>query len=316
MAATFPPPILRRLRRVPDGTVAVLCYHTLGTDDQGPDVWTALRIRDFRAQIKLLRRWFDVVDMDTAFGQAQVRTQGKPLAVVTFDDGDIGLYRHLIPFLAQDQVPVTVYVATSQIQTGVPYWFDRVMNALQAPIAIDLTLDELGKWRFGVQSGAARWQLLGPLLETMKTLVPERRALLTEKIEAQAGRGAEQRAALGPMSVAQLQALAACPGVTIGAHSHCHNLLDQIPMKQARESVLTSRALLQEWTGQDVRHFAYPNGNHNAALRGMLRDAGFATAVALDNGLALPGGDAFALSRIAVGRHDPMWRIKLRLAGL
>lgn len=318
MAATLPLQVLRRLRGVPDGAVTVLCYHTLGADDQGPDAWTALRAGDFRAQIALLRRWFDIVDMDEAFGDRRRDggAGGKPLAVVTFDDGDIGLYRHLIPLLEEMRIPVTVYIATGQIESGVPYWFDCVMNALQAPIAVELALDELGIWRFGKQTGAARWLVLGSLLEALKTLTPERRAEMADRIVAQVGGGAGQGERLGPMSVTQVQALAACPGVTIGAHSHCHNLLHQIPLQSARESVLTSRALLQGWTGQAVRHFAYPNGNHDAALRGMLRAEGFASAVAMDNGLALPKDDAFALSRIAVGRYDTQWRIKLRLAGL
>lgn len=316
MAATVPLQVLRRLRAVPEGTVTVLCYHTLSADDQGPDAWTALRIGDFRTQIAFLRRWFDIVDLDTAFGETRIRAGGKPLAVVTFDDGDVGLYQHLIPFLAADPIPVTVYVATSQIESGTPYWFDQVMNALQAPVAVTLTLDELGTWQFGTESGAARWQVLGALLEAMKTLSPARRADLTARIVAQSDDRAGQGPRLGPMSVTQVQALASCPGVTIGAHSHCHNLLDQIPLDEARTSVLTSRRLLQDWTGQDVRHFAYPNGNHDAALRAMLRDEGFSTAVALDNGLAQPGADMFALSRIAVGRHDPFWRIRMRLAGI
>ena len=46
LAAALPLPIQRRLRGVPDGAVTVLCYHTLGADDQGPDAWTALRIDD------------------------------------------------------------------------------------------------------------------------------------------------------------------------------------------------------------------------------------------------------------------------------
>jgi peptidoglycan/xylan/chitin deacetylase (PgdA/CDA1 family) len=116
------------------------------------------------------------------------------------------------------------------------------------------------------------------------------------------------------MSVTQLQALAAHPCVTIGAHSHCHNLLDQIPIKRAQDSIATSRRFLRDWTGQQIAHFAYPNGNHLPELCNAVREEGFSSAVALDNGLARPGSDVFALPRIGVGRDDPLWRIKLRLA--
>jgi peptidoglycan/xylan/chitin deacetylase (PgdA/CDA1 family) len=314
-ASIAPLPVLRRMRAVPEGTVTVLCYHTLGADQGGPDAWTALRLRDFRAQVDLLERHYQIVAMDRAVARmAQADRAGdKPLAVITFDDGDIGLFTHLIPFLRERPVPVTIYIATAQIKSGEPYWFDRVMNALQAPQAVTLVLDDLGTWRFEAQGGAARWHVLGALLEALKTLAPDQRQTCVAQILAQV---ADHDRVLGPMTVAQLQALAALPDVVIGAHSHCHNLLDQIPAEQARDSIQTSRQLLQAWTGQPINHFAYPNGNHSPALRAMTQEMGFASAVALDNGLAQPGSDMFALPRIGVGRYDPLWRVKLRLAGL
>ena len=321
--AGMPLSLLRGARGVPAGTVTVLCYHTLAADQGGPDVWTALRVSDFRAQLDLIERHYRIVDMDTALSRmAQPGgAGGRPLAVITFDDGDIGLFRHLIPLLQERAVPVTVYVATAQIESGQPYWFDRVMNALEAPQAVTLMLEDLGEWRLNPEGGAARWRILGALLEALKTLPPDLREDCAARIVAQAadqgaGQGVLPEARLGPMSLRQVQALATCPGVSIGAHSHCHNLLDQIPLGQAQESILTSRRLLREWTGQPVKHFAYPNGNHSPALREAIREAGFASAVALDNGLARPGCDLFAIPRIGVGRHDPLWRVKLRLAGL
>lgn len=315
VASTAPLSVLRRMRAVPEGTVTVLCYHTLGADQGGPDAWTALRLRDFRAQLDLLERHYRIVDMDSAVSRmAQAdRAGGKPLAVITFDDGDIGLFTHLIPFLRERPVPVTIYIATAQIESGEPYWFDRVMNALQAPQAVTLVLDDLGVWRFEAQGGVARWHVLGALLEALKTLAPDQRQTCVAQILAQV---ADHDTVLGPMTVPQLQALAAMPDVVIGAHSHCHNLLDQIPPEQARDSIQTSRRLLQEWTGQPIKHFAYPNGNHSPALRAITQEIGFTSAVALDNGLAQPGSDIFALPRIGVGRYDPLWRVKLRLAGL
>ena len=52
----------------------------------------------------------------------------------------------------------------------------------------------LGTWQFGTESGAARWQVLGALLEAMKTLSPARRADLTARIVAQS----DDRAGQGP----------------------------------------------------------------------------------------------------------------------
>ena len=63
--------------------------------------------------------------------------------MLTFDDGEVGLHTHLLPFVEQEQVPVTVYVATGQIETGQPYWFDRVMNAMQGDGVTSVTMKSL-----------------------------------------------------------------------------------------------------------------------------------------------------------------------------
>jgi len=156
--------------------------------------------------------------------------------------------------------------------------------------------------------------VLRQVLQALKEADPADREALADQVAALGSEPPEP--ALGPMSSAELAALAATPGVTIGAHSHGHELLDQIPADTARDSVARSRALLRDWTGQPVNHFAFPNGNHTARLRDMVRDLGFSSATILENRTAPRGCDPFALPRISVGRYDSAARLRLRLVGL
>lgn len=292
------------------GPVTLLCYHTLGPGEGGPDAWTVLRTGDFRAQLAILREAYDIVDLDTALA-AGPGPAGRPRAVLTFDDGEAGLHRHLLPLLEVERVPVTVYVATRQIETGQPYWFDRLMGALQGPRTVDLRQERLGLWTLPAAPGAARWLALSGLLETLKRTDPLRREALTERILADHP-PVPGRPSPGPMTRAELAELAASPWVTIGAHSHCHSLLDQIPPAEARESMAQSRALLEGWTGRKVAHFAWPNGNHTPELRRIAAELGFRSATAL-GGLWRRGADPFALPRLAIGRYDDAARFRLRL---
>lgn len=307
MTRPLPYRLLHR-RTLAKRPLTVLCYHTLSADQGGPDAWTALRVSDFRAQILELRKTYDIVSLDTALRS----DADKPRAVLTFDDGDRGLYEHLLPVLEEDPIPVTLYIATGQIEEAKPYWFDRVMNACRGPGQLEIDLGHVGQWVLEGE-GEARWLVQSDLHDTLKSVDPRMREDLTDRIAALAP--ALPGSTLGPMSVEQLQGLAALPHVTIGAHSHCHNLLDQIPLDQARASLVRNRALLEDWTGRAIDHFAYPNGNHNAALRTLMPELGFASACALDNALAFPGADPYALSRLAIGRYDDMARLKLKLAG-
>lgn len=312
------PPVLAalRARALRQRPVTVLCYHTLGADTGGPDAATVLRAGDFRAHLAVLRETYEIVDLDRALAEGPGRP-GRPRAVLTFDDGEAGLFRHLLPIVTAERVPVTVYVATGQIETGRPYWFDRVMTALQGPgpATVDLAAEGLGRWDLPAEPGALRWRVLGGLLERLKAVEPARRETLADAIVARHPPPAGAPA-IGPMSRAELAELARDPCVTIGAHSHCHNLLDQVPAPEAEASMARSRALLQDWTGQEVAHFAWPNGNHTQGLRQAAERLGFRSACALDNRLWHRGCDPFALSRLWIERYDTAGRFRLRLVGL
>ncbi|MFV0301838.1 MAG: polysaccharide deacetylase family protein [Paracoccus sp. (in: a-proteobacteria)] len=306
-------PWLRR-QALRDDPLTILCYHTLGPDGDDMDAWTVLQASAFRRQIALFRRDYDIVSLDRALDGPG---SDRPQMVLTFDDGDIGLYTHLLPILRTENLPVTAYIATGQIEEQRPYWFDRVMNALQGPGIRQIDLGEagLGRWSIGPDHGLPRCIAIGNLLEALKTVDPDRREAVVARVIDQAAPVTPPRHPVGPMSLAQLREFAACPGVTIAAHSHCHNLLDQIPPDQAAASIARSRRLLADWTGQEVRHFAYPNSNHNAALRAEMARQGFASATLLDNALTPRDQDRFALSRINVGRFGQINRLRLRLAG-
>lgn len=302
-------PILLK-RALKDQPLTILCYHTLSPDSGGINGWTALRQGDFRAQLADLQDNYDIVSLDEALEGGQ---GDRPRAVITFDDGDRGLYEYLLPVLQDTPVPVTLYIATEQFKTGRPFWFDRVVNALQG--AGDITLDGVGSWHLPGGDGKDHWAVLGPILNALKGLDPAIRDEAADAVAAQ-GRPVTGDETLGPMTLEQLQILGKTPGVTIGAHTHGHELLDQIPLESAQSSVAQSRALLQEWTGQKVRHFAFPNGNHTPELRAMIRDLGFASATILEERTAPKDRDPFALPRISIGRYDNRRRVRLRLAGL
>ncbi len=297
-------------RALKDQPLTILCYHTLGANTGGINGWTALREKDFRAQLADLRNAYEIVSFDEALKGGQC---ARPCAVITFDDGDVGLYTYLLPILKETGVPVTLYIATEQFETRRAFWFDRVVNALQG--AGQVTLDGVDTWDLPGGGGKDHWAALGPVLNALKGLDPALRDDAADQIAAQ-GQAPDSSETLGPMTLEQLQILGNTPGVTIGAHTHGHELLDQITPEAARESVAKSRALLQEWTGQEVRHFAFPNGNHTAPLRDMVRDLGFASATLLEDRLAPKDCDPFALPRVSVGRYDNQMRVRLRLAGL
>src|SRR5277367_566758 len=67
-------------------------------------------------------------------------------------------------------------------------------------------------------------------------------------------------------------------GHEIGAHSLTHPYLTRISLREAREQVFSSKKKLEDRYGAPIRHFCYPYGDWNPAVRDLVIGAGYETA--------------------------------------
>jgi peptidoglycan/xylan/chitin deacetylase (PgdA/CDA1 family) len=92
-------------------------------------------------------------------------------------------------------------------------------------------------------------------------------------------------------------------GHEIGSHTLTHPFLTRISPARAREEVLGSKKLLEDKFGVAVRHFCYPYGDWNPAVRDLVVEAGYATACTTEFGVNTGATPAFELRRITA-RHQ------------
>jgi glycosyltransferase involved in cell wall biosynthesis/peptidoglycan/xylan/chitin deacetylase (PgdA/CDA1 family) len=306
-------PVLNAMhRRISSNGVTVFMYHALGEDDDDVEAWQVVRRSDFQRQMEYLRRRYRVMSLDDALTHEAFRGSGeRPAAVLTFDDGNTGTVERLIPIVEREQLPITIYVATGHILNQEPYWFDRIVNALQGKhlVELDLRAHGLGTHRFGADRGAANWMRMQHLLTLVKHLPDRQCAAVAQDVERQVGK-ARGAPALLPLAIADVGHLGRHPLVTLGAHTHGHEVLTMLSLQEARQSIQRSVDLLDEWAGQRVRHFAYPGGFSNAALQAMLPEMGFATAMGGDAGVWTRHSPLYAIPRIGVGRYDSLHKFK------
>lgn len=97
-------------------------------------------------------------------------------------------------------------------------------------------------------------------------------------------------------------------GHSIGAHTVNHPHLTRIPIKEAREEIRASRAMLEDRFGVRIRHFCYPFGDWSPAVRDAVADAGFETACTTKPGLNCPKGDPLCLRRLTARHATRKWR--------
>jgi peptidoglycan/xylan/chitin deacetylase (PgdA/CDA1 family) len=108
-----------------------------------------------------------------------------------------------------------------------------------------------------------------------------------------------------PVTEEELRALAAAPGIEIGAHTIAHPLLTTLPPDEQRREVAGSRRRLEELTGRPVTTFSYPHGDVDAAVEGAVRKAGFALACSTEEGVVSRFTPRYRLPRLTVLDWDP-----------
>lgn len=307
MMAAKPIMSIRR-RRVARSGITVFMYHDVGPDRDDIDVWQIVRRSDFLRQVDYLRKHYQIVDLETALRAIDAPPSGKPMAVLTFDDGHRGNIDHLLPIVQQEDLPVTLYIATGHVESGQPYWFDRMVNHLQSnqPIELDLRRFGMGVLRFNDERGARNWARIQKLLVAIKSLPVDQCDPITDAIIAQLPQQGDP--AMAPLKPHEVKALSEIPQIIIGAHTDGHEVLTKLSIDAARETIRRSVHKLTEWTGRIPRHFAYPAGFHNMALQQLVSEMGFASAMSTETGIWRRHHSPYLIPRISVGRYDNMDR--------
>ncbi len=103
-------------------------------------------------------------------------------------------------------------------------------------------------------------------------------------------------------------------GLHIGSHTVSHPRLSELPEAHCRAELLTSRQLISEQLGRNVRHLAYPFGIFNARVKALAVEAGYQTACSVAIGFSVPADDLLALPRVPVLGSDSLfdfiWRLQ------
>lgn len=301
------------------GCIVVLTYHELGDDKDDIEAWTVIQKSRFVEQIEYLRRHFEVISLSEAVARMnQADENGVPAVVITFDDGDSGNHRILLPLIKSFALPVAIFVATKQLEEQAVFWFDRLINVVQGRgvLRFDLRDRGLSEYRVNHRHGPRNWNEIERLLADLKCLAPDVREETVEHIIRLTGEKPEDKAAqISPLSIVELKELGLSPFVTIGSHSHCHNILTQLSDEEVDRSVVRSKQLLESWTGKVVDCFAYPNGNYDERVARIVRGAGFKCALATEPRPWRRDDPLFAIPRISIGRYDSLEQFKIKLLG-
>jgi peptidoglycan/xylan/chitin deacetylase (PgdA/CDA1 family) len=293
-------------------------YHEVLPDRVDIPSWLIARESVFVEQIKWLREQFDVVDLDTALSHLSPDSRSPrstmPMAVITFDDGYAGNFEIVYPIMRSLSLPFTVYVASAPLHSGERFWHDDLSCALLSrgwrPLTIATSRGPM-HYRPRLGSASRRWSAVDLFLRSVKALPLAERCDIARNLN-----GRSLAPELRMLRPAELAAMSRDPLVTVGNHTHRHDLLDQLPIDEASRTIGEAQTALANVTGSTPRHFCYPNGNTSPATIELVRSSGFATAVTTTHGCWMDPGARFEIPRLSVGRFDSIGRFRQRAMDL
>lgn len=282
----------------------ILRYHSVAPAGSADYVSPGISLppERFEEHLRFLSGRYDLIDLEEVLRRAREGRpgRGRPGVALTFDDGYRDNLRHALPVLERWKAPATVYVVAEALAPGPTLWsvrLHRILTRSEPPNAscpLPVPLETGEAW---TREGAAR-----RLTRWLRARGPAEREELLEALARWLG--VDEGSGAEAMLDADELRLLARRGVSIGSHTCTHPLLTALARDEAREEIARSRTRLEEICGSEVLHFSYPNpgrgAHHDAAVRELVREAGYLSATTSDRGLAGADLDPLALRRIGV----------------
>ena len=301
--------------------VRVLMYHGISRDDESIDSWTLIPRSLFERQLRYLVKHFDVLSVYEA--QERIfsgnKNRGRPAVVITFDDGLKNNHSILLLLLNQYKVKATIFIATSSVENQEPFWFDKLKYLIQTrKLSGEINLKRYGLriYDFSNEERMKRWNSIFSFLTDLKRIDPcNRRTVYDYIFENSVMPISWEDTPFAPLTQQEAAELGSSPFVTIGSHSHCHNILTQIPLSEVETSVMKSLELLRCWTGKKVSCFSYPNGDYNSSILEVVAKLGISLAMAGREGFWGKETNPLTICRLNIGGYDSLQNFKARLSG-
>lgn len=294
----------------------VLTYHRIGAPDERPDLDPALvsaTPEQFERQVSHLSRNFDVVGLDRAIGalRGEADLPGRPV-LLTFDDAYRDFAEVAWPILRSHGLPATLFVPT-----GFPdrpersFWWDRLHRAFEAA-SPEHVRTALGRGPI-TEPRQHPGEAFGRLRTRLKDLPHADAMEEVDRLCRELGEAPPaESAVLGWDDLRKLQE----DGVTIGSHSRSHALLTRLPREEARSEIVGSGRDIARELGRPPDSFCYPAGYHDAEVRELVREAGYAAAFTTVSGHNRPGEtDPLRIRRTGITRRTSLPIFTLRLQG-
>jgi len=309
--------------------VIILYAHGVA-DCRQDSTWEPLRsyisTDSLKEQIGNISRSYSWVTLESAVKMIEGTIPVEPFSIaITFDDGYRNNKTNALSILSSRNIIPTFFIATAYSDNRKPFVFDRLDYAIQH-IRETVKL-ELKGTEFVFEPGGREAQrvVYAQLRAHGKETFDSDESFanffesLCEQIEAETGKSLTDVQSSDPWSATlsrdEILELAKSGSVVIGSHTVDHVRLDKVDAEICSGQLVESKKELEATTGRQCDQFCYPNGNVNAQVARLVKEAGYSCAVSTVRGHNRVGTDLYQLKRIHLPVHADRIRTEAMLCG-
>lgn len=285
----------------------ILMFHDLREDNDFEN-WLRVSVSDFNYQLNRLRQIGDFIGPDDLF---HIPVGHRPRFMVTFDDGYYNNFKLAVPILQKHRVPAIFFISTQHMVDQQPFWSDIITTPIQVLQleSLDLCQFDLGVFTFHHAGSPHRWDDIQKLLVALKDLGNAGHttvAAVLKHFQNKYGETLEKHLPrFRPIKTDEIQLIADDPLFHFGSHSHAHEILTYLEDEAVKTNLQTSRGILHNVTGRQIKHLAYPNGNYDTRIIEHAQKAGYTHAYTVKNGIVENTSPLMSLPRLGIGGLGP-----------
>lgn len=247
----------------------ILLYHRISSGSGGDPQLLCVSPENFRAHLKLLKRYF----IPSSVSDIMTRAGGPTRVAITFDDGYRDNLLYAAPILEELDFPAEFFITAAGLNQKNEFFWDMLEQFF--PIGKDWNILQAPQ-----TPSHKRYLEECSIFKTLSVLEREKRSLLLMAELGVTPCLREEKRFLNPD---ELISLANIKNVTIGGHTMNHVSLANLSEKEARMEIEDCKKCLEQILGHEISSFSYPFGTlADFSYRDeiLLKQAGFAYGIA------------------------------------
>jgi len=269
-----------------------------------------LRPSELESMLKVMSKYYHFITAEQCVGMLDGKIPIIEHALLlTFDDGYRNTIEHALPICEKFGIKPLLFIATGHIDSGKPFWFDRLDYALQQNMGGIISIEyESVNYTFDTTTRETLKVCYQQFRDDCKKFFNDDIKMnhlfnaLSHKLEIRSGKALCDICKHDDWSsiATWLLLREAVRGdrIDIASHTVDHWRLNSLTPEQILFQLQQSKIRIENELGIKCDYFCYPNGNYNALAINLVKKSGYIAAFSTDAGLCNKYDDLMTLKRL------------------